>query len=124
MKTVYQRTESDCGVAALAMLADVSYEQALEFLRGSFRHTRIISSGKILAGVTHFGRTPLGDRCIRIGERQLCDLDHNALLRGVLIEGQRKFGHWAIWDCFDQTIRDPYAYMLPFETLGLLEVSW
>jgi ABC-type bacteriocin/lantibiotic exporter with double-glycine peptidase domain len=123
METVYQRTESDCGVAALAMLAEVSYEHSLEFLRANFRHTRVISSRKILAGVVHFGGTPLGTQCTRIGERELWQLEWSALLRCAMLADGKEYGHWAVWDADEQCIRDPYL-RYPIRVDGILEFAW
>jgi hypothetical protein len=119
-----QQTESDCGVAALAMLADVSYEEALEFVQQSFRYTRALSSGKILAGLAHFGAEPLDDRCADIGERNLYDLEWNALLQCKLLADGKEYGHWAAWDAEEQVIRDPYGFAYPIRVDALVEIAW
>ena len=125
MRGVLQQTESDCGVAALAMLAYVPYERALEFVLESFRYTRAMSTGKILAGVAHFGGEPLDDKCTMIRDRQLYDLEWDALLRcTMLISDQKTAGHWCVWDCAGQCLRDPYGYVYPVRVDALVEIAW
>ena len=128
MQTIYQKNERDCGVAALAMLARVSHRKAYNFLEREFGRAFTLSSGKIIAGLLEFGRIPQDTKCKKIGDRQLPDLEFDALLGGdcLIPAGEKNWkrsGHWAVWDCEGQCIRDPYGYYYPFQTKKILLVK-
>jgi hypothetical protein len=128
MKTVYQRGESDCGIAALAMLGGISYEAAQRYAETNFEHHRRLSSGKIIRGLRAHGRKALDERCRAIGERGLYHLLNDALVKGKLLildkHGRTKeHWHWVVWDCAQQVIRDPYGYDYPFQAHCLIEIE-
>lgn len=127
MRWIYQQGETDCGAAALAMIANVDYEVAKAFLMNEAGRNRSISSGYMIKGINKFGRKCVGDRCTAIGERRLYDLDNDALLSGNLLipidGGWKRDGHWCVWDSQQQVIRDPYGYVYPYEVERLVEVE-
>jgi hypothetical protein len=123
LKWIYQKRQTDCGVACVAMLCDASYDEAKQLLFGK-ESVGITSSGELLQAIRHFGGKPLADRCQAIGETHLPDLDNHALLKGKLLCGESEPVHWAVWDCQAQAIRDPYGYDYPFEVTHFVEIAW
>src|SRR5438270_5264491 len=105
MQFIKQHTQSDCGVACVAMLAGVSYEKANKAL---FPKTspRITSSGKLAKALRTLGRKPLVDRMISLKRIDFNDLRHDALI-GVVMDGSCK--HWVVWDANKRRILDPYT---------------
>jgi len=120
---IYQKKQTDCGVAAVAMLCDATYEKAKRAIFGDGR-VGITSSGELLDAIRFFGGRPLTKRCIAIGETELPDLDNHALLKGKLLCGDAEPVHWAVWDCQAQAVRDPYGYIYPFLITHFVEIAW
>ena len=103
-----QKGENDCGVAALAMLADVRYDDVLSYLSEIAGKSPPITSGYIVRGLDHFGRPPTQRACRSVERFRLKTLKTDALLSAWLHQGGKKFSHWAVWDYKYQKVRDPY----------------
>ena len=103
MKTVYQDNGIGCGIACVAMLGGVSYDEAQKVLfpKGAIRLT---SSGKLFAALKKLGRKPVGDRMISLKRIDFDDLANDCLV-GTLLGKDR---HWVVWDAAARKIRDPY----------------
>ena len=78
MKTVYQENEIGCGIACVAMLGGVTYEEARKILfpKGAIRLT---SSGKLFAALKKLGRKPVSNRMISLKHIDLDHLAHDCL---------------------------------------------
>ena len=103
MKTVRQKDEIGCGIACVAMLSGVTYDEARKtlFPKGAVKRT---SSGKLFDALRKFGRKPVAKRMISLKH---VDLDHFAddCLVGAFLGSDR---HWVVWDAAAKRIRDPY----------------
>lgn len=129
MRTKYQKSESDCGPAAVATLCNVNVEEAADYIYGKRGRKGATPSGCLIDAVKHFGRKPLATRCTSLTEEhELPDFEHDALLgcdclvpngRG----GWKRSGHWAVWDSKSQCIRDPYGYYYPLAVKKFLLVK-
>jgi len=105
MKTVMQQFESDCGVACVAMLAGVSYDEARAAVYPDGK-MRLTSSGKLRAALIKLGRTPVEGNMKAIGRKTLKSLPSDALLKVQPTSCSTK--HWVVWDHAAQAKRDPY----------------
>jgi len=123
LKWIYQRKQTDCGVAAVAMLCDATYDEAKAAIFGDGR-VGITSSGELLAAIREFGGRPLSERCIAVADTHLPDLENHALLKGKLLCEESEPVHWAAWDCQAQAIRDPYGFDYPFKVTHFVEIAW
>jgi hypothetical protein len=123
LNVVYQRTETDCGAAAVATLCGVPYEQAAAVVYEG-RKVGVTASGRLLNAIRHFGGEPLTAKCVARGECDLTELNHDALLKCQMIIDKKRTTHWAAWDCESQTIRDPYGYWYPLLVTHFVEIEW
>jgi hypothetical protein len=105
MRRVKQANESDCGVACVAMLAGVSYEEAHEAVYGEGRKG-LTSSGKLRSALIKLGRPPVEGRMVSIGRTTLASLPQDALLKVQPLTCSTK--HWVVWDKKRQMKLDPY----------------
>ena len=102
-KTIHQEHEIGCGIACVAMLGGVTYEEARQILFPK-SGVRLTSSGKLFTALKRFGRKPAGDRMISL---KFIDFDHltHVCLVGALLDKEK---HWVVWDSAARKIRDPY----------------
>ena len=107
MRRVAQRTASDCGIAAAAMIADVSYEDA----RAAFKKFRGRGFGTHAKDVRHALNTlgvRLGNRSRNLRGFRTVDLEFDALVMVLLNEGRRTdVRHWIVWSADDRRFLDP-----------------
>ncbi|WP_174293242.1 hypothetical protein [Sphingomonas bacterium] len=114
MRTLIQRTGSDCGVATLAMLAGKTYNDAANFMLAQYPEAKLVSTGKIVAGLRYFGIEPLQKRSRALVGVKLVELRHDALLQGSHKKDAVRPDHWAVWDCKHKKVRDPWGEDIPF----------
>jgi hypothetical protein len=119
MRRIQQRNESDCGVACVAMLADVSYEKAYAAVYGNGRRG-LTSSGKLAAALRKLGRPPLARRMVPKRRTTLASLPHDALLKVQPSACSTK--HWIIWDHKRQIKLDPYPTKMRYKVVCYLLV--
>lgn len=105
MRRVVQENNSDCGVACVAMLAGVEYDEAYKAVYGKGRKG-LTSSGKLRAALTKLGRPPVEGRMVSKGRTTLKSLPHDALLKVQPLTCSTK--HWVVWDKKRQKKLDPY----------------
>jgi len=102
MKRVVQRRGVDCGIACVAMLANVSYEVAKKRMFGD-RPVRRTSKECLQDGLRHFGiRT--ATRLVRCGANYTT-LNFRAILK-TNATGDGNW-HWIVWDADRKRILDP-----------------
>lgn len=107
MRRVAQRTATDCGIAAAAIIADVSYEDARAAFkrfpgRGFGTHAKDVRHALNSLGV-RLGKQPRNLR----GFRTL-DLEFDALVMVLLNEGRRTdVRHWIVWNADERRFLDP-----------------
>jgi hypothetical protein len=123
LTTRYQEKENDCGAAAVAMLCGVSYERAAKEVFHD-REPGRTASGRLLDAIRKFGGSPLTAECKARAETDLTELEHDALLKCQMLDGEKSYTHWAVWDSEGQTIRDPYGYWYPLLVTHLVEIEW
>ena len=100
MSYVQQKNKNDCGVASLAMLCDVSYEEAHRSISWfpSAKiwgvDTKMIREGAIKLGYAFIG-TEQG-RMIPLGKRNWLQIPHNSLVK---VPNPKEPGHWhwVVW---------------------------
>jgi len=119
MRTVKQKAETDCGVSCVAMLADVSYEEARAAVYPDGK-MRLTSSGKLRAALTALGRPPVEGRMVSKGRTTLKSLPGDALLKVQPTSCSTK--HWVVWDHKKQIKRDPYPWPMRHKVICYLLV--
>jgi len=104
MRFIRQRTNTDCGVACLAMLAGISWAQARRALFGNVPTKSFSTDTKRMrAALLKFG---IVTSLRPIACKNPARLKRDALLRtNVKANGG---SHWAVWDSKRQRILDPY----------------
>lgn len=121
MKTIIQRGENDCGVACVAMLADVSYEKARNAIYPKGRE-KLTKTKDLLIALTALGRKPLSYRRKPFGTKSPDDLDKDALMFAML-DNQEGSKHWVVWDSKKRKVREPYPNKLTYRLRGYLCVD-
>ena len=103
MRVIAQRLDCDCGVACVAMLADVSYKKAREAVHGEnpISYTSYSMLRRALIGLGRFSP----QRLAAIEERNFRDFEQNGLLK--LKPWKSGYHHWAVWDAKNQIPIDP-----------------
>ncbi|WP_141395802.1 hypothetical protein [Sphingomonas spermidinifaciens] len=109
MRYIAQETSTDCGVAALAMLAGVTLNEARDYLVDAGFKVSGVKAKAIVAGLKHFGREPLRASSIRLASINLNRLADDALLSCWLKVDEEWCGHWAVWDARGRRVLDPYV---------------
>ena len=104
MKRVPQRTQTDCGVACVAMLAGVPYEEARAAFK--FRHRNQITSTKDCIKALRRLGVLVADRLRPLGPDPVETLTCRALLK---TNKRRTCWHWTVYDPASRSIIDPSA---------------
>lgn len=107
MRWIKQRTHTDCGIAVVAMVADVSYDEAKAAF-GQFKGRGYeTDAGDLRRALKNLG-VRLGKRLWPLRGASQIDLDFDAI---ALVRLDSRTGkpedHWVVWDGFDHQIRDP-----------------
>ncbi|MBF0860371.1 hypothetical protein HKD24_14390 [Gluconobacter sp. LMG 31484] len=104
MKLIKQKTETDCGVACVAMLAGVSWAKARDALNFKKSDKKFYTDkDSVRNALTRLGViTEKNFVVCKYPER----LTKDALLRTNLLANGN--WHWAVWDAKRQEILDPY----------------
>lgn len=121
MKTIEQQDENGCGVAAVAMLTGVSYDEARAVIYPSGR-SRLTKTKDLHAALIELGRIPLSERRIGFTSNTPEDLDGDALIFVKMGKKGKGNGHWIVWDHAARTLRDPDKPR-PFRVKGYLPVA-
>lgn len=122
MKTIKQRGENDCGVACVAMLTSVPYDEAKRVVYGTGR-PRLTKTKELHRALQALGRMPQTERRQQIGKKVLLDLYEDAL---VFVEGTNNgitFKHWIVWDARKRIVRDPYHTKKRYRLRGYLSMG-
>ena len=106
MKTIKQVDNNGCGVAAVATLAGVTYEEARAIIYPQGR-SRLTKTRDLHAALSKLGREPQSHRRIGIGAKTLTDLEGDALVFVKMGKNGKGNGHWIVWDHAAQMVRDP-----------------
>lgn len=103
MKRVTQKRGTDCGIACVAMVAGVSYEEA-EKAMGAAAHSRT-QVADLRRALRKLGYS-LGHRSIPVAPERLQYLTFDCILK---TKPGPKSGnwHWMVWDSRAQKILDP-----------------
>jgi ABC-type bacteriocin/lantibiotic exporter with double-glycine peptidase domain len=109
VRRVIQKTKIECGVACVAMLANVSYKKAREALFGDGEVDRTwpidMRRALVALGLNPAKRlTPLRATLFKDRIRRIESLDNNAL---VWTNETKKESHWVVWDARRKKILDP-----------------
>lgn len=121
MKTIKQIDENDCGVACVAMLADVSYAEARAAIYPSGR-ARLTKTKDLHAALKSLGRNPLTTRRQPFGSMTPYDLDTDALVFVEMKDGYDS-KHWVVWDAKAKKVRDPYHTRHEHRLRGYLPIE-
>lgn len=121
METIKQEDENGCGVAAVAMLAGVTYEEARAVVYPSGR-SRLTKTKEFHDALIKLGRRPLSERRIGFGSKTPDDLDAEALIYVKMGKKGQGNGHWIVWDNAARELRDP-SQPKPYKRKGYLAVA-
>lgn len=106
MRRIVQIDDNGCGAACVAIIAGITYRQAVERL-GSLENPT--SDGQIRAALHSFGIT-LGGRIDTLLQT-FDDLKVDGLLEAEICEAPDRQGkswvHWMVWDAEVQAVIDP-----------------
>jgi len=121
MRYVRQRTDTECGIACIAMLADVSYEDARQALFGpKHKGKGRTQKDQMRKALTGFGVITT-KRLIRCARQPT--LKRDALVRANVAPKSGNW-HWAVWDARRQRFLDPLPYkknnLKPYSYLVIL----
>ena len=105
MKKISQLTSSDCGVAAVAMVAGVPYQvaRAIIFPRGPRPYGRFSTTGDDLKRAMKFLGVKFARRFVRC-KGDPSALEESAILSTII----RTDRHWVVWDHDQQRLLDPW----------------
>jgi ABC-type bacteriocin/lantibiotic exporter with double-glycine peptidase domain len=107
MRLIKQKNQTDCGVACVAMLADVSYAQAERILFGANHIGKSYTHKEdLIRGLRNFGITTSGHlvRCSKNPKN--LKFKQDALIKTNKLKSGK--WHWAVWDSRKQVLLDPY----------------
>src|SRR6266481_121911 len=102
MKHIIQEDDNGCGVACVAMLADVSYGTARKAMFG-LGDVRETSTADLRKALLAFSLKP-ADRLVPLRTRHYSSLREPAILKANL--RKRNYWHWVVWNP-NQGILDP-----------------
>lgn len=105
MKRISQIDEQGCGVACVAMIAGVSYQEARTIL---FPDNNISNAKhpQLRKALSHFGITMSAGR--RLSKLGFDDLPQDGLVWTYVTEKTELWKLWTVWDASAQAILDPY----------------
>ncbi|TPK80389.1 hypothetical protein FJ527_01025 [Mesorhizobium sp. B2-4-18] len=103
MRLVKQSDENGCGVACVAMIADITYSQARKQMFGD-RRGGYTNTGDLRRALAQLG-IQTGPRLVRLKKNQTpAELPFDAILKtNVKQDGE---WHWVIWDSGRQKVLD------------------
>jgi hypothetical protein len=107
MRWIKQRTTTDCGIAAVAIVAGVSYEEAKAAF-GPFPGRGFLTEAKDLRRALKALGVPLSKRLRRLRGATQIRLKCDAIaLVGVAGKNGNEENHWIVWDALEQRLLDP-----------------
>lgn len=106
MRTIKQEDDNGCGVAAVAMLAGVTYGEARAIIYPTGR-SRLTKTKDLHKALRKLGRKPQSDRRIAFGAKTLGELDGDAMVFVKMGKRGKGNGHWVVWDHAARKVRDP-----------------
>jgi hypothetical protein len=109
LRRIIQQDETGCGVACVAMFANVGYDNARKVMFGRARGT-YTSTADIRRALGRFGFKP-ARRLMPFGRRRrYTDLRQDAVLKlKTRAHGEREW-HWAVWDAHRRKLIDPAKF--------------
>lgn len=132
MAFIKQRFKTDCGVAALAMLCDVTWEQArdaIDWGEKGRRYSTVTKQIRKAAWLLKFGTTQSRLQTIRVPKRKGWEgkpVDHKIwylIPNNSLVKIPKKYGwHWVIWR--NGKVYDPARGVFKPEKIGRLPSSY
>lgn len=121
LKTIKQIEENDCGVACVAMLADVSYAIARATIYPKGR-SKLTKTKDLSEALRKLGRQPLSNRRQPFNSKKPHDLDTDALVF-VELKNRQNSKHWVVWDAKSRELRDPYHTKYEHKLRGYLALE-
>ena len=111
MKTVYQKDVNGCWIACASMLSGVSYDD----IKSRFKFQKKVTgrSAKPLISLLKYLDIDCDAKSTKVSSLgALKELDCNALVyfKNVDEDGDESGGHWMVWDCRQQAVRDPEGW--------------
>jgi hypothetical protein len=109
LRRIIQQDETGCGVACVAIFANVGYDDARKVMFGRARGT-YTSTADLRRALCRFGFKP-ARRLIPFGRRgRYTDLREDAVLKlKARAHGEREW-HWAVWDARRRKLIDPAKF--------------
>lgn len=108
MKLVIQEDDWGCGIACLAMVANVTYTEAREHLIGNREVAAAMISAKLKNGLEFFGVQHSGS-FKSLGSRNYKDLPSHAIVQWLPTKKRphENWYHWTVWDAERKVNLDP-----------------
>lgn len=122
MKTIKQKNLNDCGVACVAMLARVDYQDAFDAIHPTGR-SKLTHTKDLHVALERLGRKPLTKTRIGFRSKAPDDLNNDALIFVKMGKKGKRGGHWIVWDAKAKKLRDPDRPEKPYLIKGYLEVE-
>ena len=122
MRTVKQKDKNGCGVACVAMLTNVSYEEARDVIYRAGR-SRLTKTEDLYIALKALGRNPLSKTRRGFYSTKLHELKTDALVFVELDDDGDNPKHWMVWDAAAKKLRDPDNRKLPYRLRGYLAVK-
>jgi ABC-type bacteriocin/lantibiotic exporter with double-glycine peptidase domain len=122
MKTIKQEDANGCGVACVAMLTGVEYDEAREVIYPTGR-SRLTNTKDLRTALKKLGRKPMSERRQPFGPKTPEDLTTNTLIFVKMGKKGKGNGHWVVWDAEAKKIRDPDPSKRLYKIKGYLAVE-
>ncbi len=122
MKTIKQKHPNGCGVACVAMLADIDYDEAAAILYPSGRSRRL-RTNDLRVALKKLKRKPAPGKRQLFGSTLPEDLTSDALVFVMMEEDGEEHRHWIVWDATAKKRRNPYKRNLPCRPTSYLLVE-
>lgn len=122
MKTIKQKHPNGCGVACVAMLAGIDYDDAAAILYPTGR-SRKLRTAPLRAALKKLKRKPAPGKRKPFGSMLPEDLTSDALVFVMMEEEGEEHRHWIVWDATAKKRRNPYKGDLPCRPTSYLLVG-
>lgn len=116
MNLVHQNGENGCGIACVAMVTDVTYDQAKDELP-RYWESKGTTKKQMRRGLRHYGITTNTPK--PIAGKNFKDFQFDAVLLGYW----GKEMHWTVWESKHRKLLDPYRGRSNFRCTSFIRIE-